>query len=1023
MKYLNSLLIIITCLSNVQGQTSAIFQQTHMQLQQALSRYQQQAPGQAQFQLERYLKQNQDPNLAQDLAELHLALSLLKQNDPQGPTLLQNFIRKHDPNALATQARLEAGQYYFAQKQFDQTIEYLANIQTLDLPNQELSKIRFQLAYSYFSKNQKAKAKPLFQQVRSNSQSPYYHAANYYFGFLCFEEKQYPQALEAFEIAEKSPQYSKIIPSYRCKILFAQNQFQALIAYAQPLLNQNNNLEDRPSIALLLGQAYFQNKAFSQALPQLEYYVQSQTKVSEQVLYQLAYTQYKSKQYDKALQTFNQLNTLNSALGQNALYNMADCYLKTDNKTAARQAFQRAAQMNFELETTEEARFQYAKLSYELGFDNDAITALQATPSSSPNYRQSQELLSQIFLNTRDYEKALQYLRAMNNKTPQLKETHQKVAYARGAQLYRENQIPRATRLLDTALTLYVHAETRALCFFWLGEAYYLQKDYDKSISHHNQFQALCSDKRLVQSLPDNSSPGTSSYALGYAYLKQDRHVDALRHFNQCLDYIEKNRSKIRDLHVLNFVYPDALLRAADCHLYLNRDGQDRRKARQLYQIAISNNFPNQDYALYQQSLIASLENQLSEQIRLIDQLLTLFPQSQLADEALFAKGSALLNNRQAAAAQTAFTQLIKNYPNSVWKNRARLKMAVALIADNRPNEAIDYYKAVLIDQPSPEDARDALAGVREIYVETGNINDYYRFIESLGYNVNQTERDSTLFRTALRSYEQRNLQVALQHFNTYLQNFPQGLHSLRARFLRGETLFDLKQFDQALPDYAFVSDKAPNQDAEIAHYRAAIISYYHSKNFQDALRYYTRLEGVASSDALRFEARLFRARSAFFAQDFTALQNAAQRLLQEPRATNAEKAEAHYYLGKFHQQQKQINPARDNYRKTVELGGDDVRAAEARYQIARLYYEERNLDKALDLCFQTNKEIPNHMFWLVKSFVLMADIYAEKGNLFQAKATLESILQNYNGDQELVNEVKRKLENVKQREAQKSKL
>ena len=53
----------------------------------------------------------------------------------------------------------------------------------------------------------------------------------------------------------------------------------------------------------------------------------------------------------------------------------------------------------------------------------------------------------------------------------------------------------------------------------------------------------------------------------------------------------------------------------------------------------------------------------------------------------------------------------------------------------------------------------------------------------------------------------------------------------------------------------------------------------------------------------------------------------------------------------------------------------------------------------------------------------MLADIYAEKDNLFQAKATLQSIIDNYDGDQKLIDEAKQKLELVIQAEQNKTKL
>lgn len=44
-------------------------------------------------------------------------------------------------------------------------------------------------------------------------------------------------------------------------------------------------------------------------------------------IYQLAYCQYKTGAYTKAIENFKQLNLLDEAMGQNATYALADCYL------------------------------------------------------------------------------------------------------------------------------------------------------------------------------------------------------------------------------------------------------------------------------------------------------------------------------------------------------------------------------------------------------------------------------------------------------------------------------------------------------------------------------------------------------------------------------------------------------------------------------------------------------------------------------------------------------------------------
>ena len=56
----------------------------------------------------------------------------------------------------------------------------------------------------------------------------------------------------------------------------------------------------------------------------------------------------------------------------------------------------------------EESLWNYAKLSYEMRFDRDAVDALQKVDPRSPNYSEAQGLLGDILLNTRDYVKAME---------------------------------------------------------------------------------------------------------------------------------------------------------------------------------------------------------------------------------------------------------------------------------------------------------------------------------------------------------------------------------------------------------------------------------------------------------------------------------------------------------------------------------------------------------------------------------------------------------------------------------------
>ena len=77
----------------------------------------------------------------------------------------------------------------------------------------------------------------------------------------------------------------------------------------------------------------------------------------------------------------------------------------------------------------------------------------------------------------------------------------------------------------------------------------------------------------------------------------------------------------------------------------------------------------------------------------------------------------------------------------------------------------------------------------------------------------------------------------------------------------------------------------------------------------------------------------------------------------------------------------------------------DDVRfsaGAEASYIIILDEYESGNHDVAEKLVFAFAEKNPSSAYWLGLSFITLGDIYNAKGDLFQARATYQSVVDGY---------------------------
>ena len=139
-----------------------------------------------------------------------------------------------------------------------------------------------------------------------------------------------------------------------------------------------------------------------------------------------------------------------------------------------------------------------------------------------------------------------------------------------------------------------------------------------------------------------------------------------------------------------------------------------------------------------------------------------------------------------------------------------------------------------------------------------------------------------------------------------------------------------------------------------------------------------------------------------------------ANKLIANPRATNRDKAEAHYYKGKLAMKSKSYTVAETAFKKVKTLI-DNAWAAESHYQLAYILYERRNLDKAQEMALSFSADYPDYIDWYARSIILLADIFAEKDDLFNAKASLESVIDNYEGDQTIIDMAKVKLQKLKQ--------
>jgi len=927
----------------------------------------------------------------------------LKQNEGRAEEMAKNYIDLEKNNARVQQMNFHLGEYYYRQQKFPEATERYEQANIVNLSNREIADMQFHEGYSYFVQQQFAKAKPLFNSIRQVKDDPNYIDANYYYGFLAFRDKNYSDALQSFKIVENEKNYQTIVPYYIAQIYYIQGKKQEAIAYADQKLKKGASYYD-VEMNQLLGHAHFERGEFTEALPYLEAYVNKTKKVRREDLYELSYCYYQAKQYPKAIEGFKQLSGKEDTLSQHAMYMLGDAYLKTGQKANARNAYSFCASNSSNSALKEVSKYNYAKLSYELGYQDEALNSLQSFLTEYPNStynKEAKELLVSVLANTSNYADALNLLQTVDKPSENAKKLYPRILFGRATEYINDGRLAEADALLDKALKDPANASMLPYINFWKGEIAYRNNKLDDAIRYYNSYVSAGSPAS------GEANATNAKYNLGYSYLRKENYPAALSFFEP----VGRSASLNSDA-----IMQDAYVRTADCY-FMNRDYS---KANGMYGNVIKFSWPAEDYATFQQAMIAGIKSP-GDKINLLTTMNRKFPTSSLVTDATMEIAKSYMSQERFKDAIPYLNNIIKEQGNSSQKPQAYLRLGICYYNLNNTGEALNQYKTLIAQYPNSDEANDALDDVKTISVETGKTGDYVDFMKKAGKPLSTDAEDSLTFSAAEAQYENGNVTASLNAFNGYLQKFPDGAHTVEANFYRGEIYNSKGDWNNALNGYEAVVAEAPNKYAEKSALTAARIYFFELKNYAKAETYYTQLKQFTTNQENKLEAMRGLLRSQYQQQKWTDAVNNAKDLLNQKGSSSDDKALANMAVAKSYQVGGQYDLAIANY-KTVVTISKSALAAEARYEIANSWFAVDHLTEAEKAAFETINKSGSYDYWVTKSYILLGDIYFKEKDYFNAKATFQSIV-DHSINMELKTEAQTKLTKVIEEESKNSKV
>ena len=965
------------------SQFTGIYKDKYKNYRDGLDLYDKDAFGAAQKKFEETINSIDDSQdeIQIDAEYLHAvcALELFHKN---AQFLLSEFAIKHPDSPKTKKIFNLLGNDFYRKKRFKSAIEWYEKVDKYDLTEDEKTEYFFKLGYCYFNRDEFAKAKQVFYEIKDRKESDYYAPTQYYYSHLSYQDGKYQTALEGFNNIKDNPGFAPIVPYYISQILFKQEKYKEVIAYIPTALS-GDGIKREAEIKGILGSSYFKSKQYKEAIPYLQEYFSKTAKKSIDDYYQLGYSYYKKEEYKKAIKYLGRVAAKKTERAQVCNFILAECYIKSDKKQFAKAAFKRAYELDFDKRLREDALFGYAKTTYELSYNpyDEATEIFHKFLDEYPTSTKKEEVyeyLLDVYTTTKNYKAALNSINKIADKNYKIKEAHQKLSYNRATELYYKHDYKQAIKYYKDVTIYPVNTKLTSKSKFWVAEANYKQRKYKEAIAGYESFKSL-------PGAVNSPLAKLVEYNVGYAYFEQKDYTKSITAFR---NYIKSSTDLAKK--------SDANLRLGDSYFLLKNDDE----AVKYYQNAIDLDQRNVDYALYQKSVSSGYNKDYEEKERLLNLLLIKYPISKYSTNTAFELANNYRIQNKNVKALALYETIVTSQEGTYQERKSRLQIGGIHLRDKNFNLAEISFVDLVKKYPKSQEGEAAINELEKSYLAQNKIAQFPDLLTSLGIKYSQSKLDSTLWYPANQAYLSGDCNNAKSGFNAYLEKIENPKNYVPAHFFIAECNYLEKEYETALFNYNKVIEKNEKHMVE-ALFHAANINYRLKEN-EKANALYSQLE-LINTDELKIPVMNRGLMLTHYKMNsYAKASTYAEKVLMDEQLSNGQKEEALMINANSNYELGNNAKAETVYKKVVNLS-TDIDKAEAGYKLCEITYKAGEYKQAEAEIFSYLKQKPSYDYWLAKGYILLADSYVKLEDNFQAKATLQSVIDYYKNNDDAI--------------------
>ena len=924
------------------------------------------------------------------MAKYYEAASTLFLDETDGENKITTFIKENPTALVADQAKLLYGNYLFKTRKYRDALKTYSSINSSNLSKEEQDESDFKQAYCYYQTQNVAQATPIFERL-AKSEHAYTNDARYYYAHILYINGQEDEALEYFNMLKEGSSYSDIANIYILQINFNKNNYTNVIENGDDVL-QKAHKNRKSDIALMIAESWQQEGNYSKCL---EYYniamQNSRRKLPREIEFNIGFCKMKNEDYQGAIEHFTKATDKNDELAQYASYYMAQCYSKTDQDKFARNTYLKAYKMNFNDTLKENALYNYAVLSFIPGIDpfNESISILNEyikTHPQSSQISEFQDIAIHLLLNSNDYSNVLETLEQYEKLSPELKKIQSNITYNVGIQYYNEGKFNEAIRYFEkSSNNKDIESNSQKEAIYWLADSYYQLKNYNEAEDAYIRFIDTKGANNLeVYAL--------AHYNLGYIYLNNNDYANASVKFKEFI-----NNDKLSDKERQG----DAWTRIGDCY-FIQRQYNNAITS---YNNSLKISNKNADYIYFQQAMGYGALGKSKEKINSLNTLIVRHQKSVYYDRAIYEMGMAQLNSNDNKSAITSFNKVIKERPRSQYARKSLMKIGMIYYNNDENDKALESLKTIVAQYPNTEESREALNIISSIYRDNNEIQSYFDYIaENNLAEISIDKQDSLTFRNIEDFYSSKKYQQVIKGARQYIEKHPNGAYLLDVHYYAMNSMEMTNETDGIRTHIEYIINQNDNDYTDQALLLIARMDYDES-SYSNSAKYYERLLNITENQQVITEAIEGSMKSYYFDEKYDKAIEKANQLMRMQDVNENQKKQANYILGKSYFDKKDYSEALKHFEIYSNIDNTET-GAECAYLSAICLYNTQRYDEAEEKVFFLSDKFSNYINWTARSFIILSDVYVAKDNIFQAKETLKSVIENYPEDESDYTEV-----------------